>query len=237
MKRPKDNIGLIKAPESRVYNMDCMEGMNEYPDKYWQLAIVDIPYGIEDKISKGGGSHTKSSVKFHQLYSENGKKWDKAVAPEYFVELQRVSVNQIVWGANYYNMPACRGFVIWDKPEMRIPTMSDCEYAWTSFDSPAKIITVSRGEERIHPTQKPIALYRWLLKNYAKAGDKILDTHLGSGSSRIACYEAGYDFTGYELDKDYFDASEERFQKYISQPNMFREEQLSKQAEQIAIQL
>jgi site-specific DNA-methyltransferase (adenine-specific) len=207
-------------PESNVFNIDCMEGMKDYPDKFFELAVVDIPYGIESKISKGGGSHTKSSVKFHQLYSENGKVWDKAVSPEYFFELQRVSVNQIIWGANYYNMPACRCFIIFDKPEMRIHTMSDCEYAWTSFDSPAKILTISRRWNvlGIHPTQKPVKLYERLLKNYAQPGNKILDTHLGSGSSRIAAYKMGFDFTGYEIDKEYFEAQEARFKKAIAQP-------------------
>lgn len=212
---------------TRVFNQDCMVGMKGFPDKWFELAIVDIPYGIENKISKGGGSHTKSSVKFHQLYSENGKKWDVASSPEYFHELERVSVNRIIFGANYYNMPACRGFIIYDKPEMRIPTMSDCEYAWTSFDGPAKIISISRGfnndgsNPRYHPTQKPVKLYKWLLKNYAKEGDKILDTHLGSGSSRIAAFDMGFDFTGYELDKDYFEAQEKRFKNHKAQLTLF----------------
>lgn len=207
-------------PVSNVYNQDCMIGMKETPDKYYELAVVDIPYGIESKISKGGGSHTKSSVKFHQLYSEMGKMWDVAVAPQYFHELQRVSVNQIIWGANYYNMPACRGFIIYDKPEMRIHTMSDCEYAWTSFDKPAKILTISRRFNvlGIHPTQKPIRLYEQILKNYANPGDHILDTHMGSQSSRIAAYKMGFDYTGYEIDPDYFKDGNARFEKAIAEP-------------------
>lgn len=200
-----------------MLNIDCLTYMRGCKDKAFELACCDIPYGIEDKISKGGGSHTKSSVKFHQLYSENGKIWDKAISPGYFTELQRVSVNQIIFGANYYNMPACRGFIIYDKPEMRIATMSDCEYAWTSFDCPAKIITVSRGfsndqiNGRIHPTQKPTRLYARIFKNYCKPGDHILDTHLGSASSAIAAHKLGFDFVGCEIDTDYYTAAVKRF--------------------------
>jgi len=198
------------------------------PDKAYDLAICDIPYGIESAISKGGGSHTKSSVKFHQLYSENGKKWDRATAPDYFFELQRVSTNQIIFGANYYNMPACRGFIVYDKPEMRIHTMSDCEYAWTSFDRPAKIATISRGfntnksMQRIHPTQKPVRLYQWLLKNYAKPWDRILDTHTGSMSIVIACIIMGYSITAYEIDKDYFKAGCDRVKRFLEQGDLLR---------------
>lgn len=202
---------------------DSLAAMKLMSNKAYELAIVDIPYGIESAISKGGGSHTKSSVKFHQLYSENGKQWDKAISPEYFQELQRVSVNQIIFGANYYNMPACRGFIIWDKPEMRIHTMSDCEYAWTSFDRPAKIARISRATRgiSIHPTQKPIRLYQFLLKNYANPGDHILDTHLGSGSSAIACDIMGYDFTGYEIDEQYFEAAKKRLERHQAQGTLF----------------
>lgn len=214
-------------PISEVENIDCMEGMKKFPDKFFDLAICDIPYGIEDKISKGGGSHTKSSVKFHQLYSENGKKWDIATVPEYFLELERVTINQVIFGANYYNMPACRGFIIYDKPEMRIHTMSDCEYAWTSFDKPAKIITVSRGfnnsqtNKRVHPTQKPVRLYKKILNNYANSGDKILDTHMGSQSSRIAAFNMGFDYWGYEIDLDYFKAGNKRFLEQTMQQQLF----------------
>lgn len=211
-------------PISEVYNQDCMEGMKNFPDKFFDLAIIDPPYGIENKISKGGGSHTKSSVKFHQLYSENYKAWDKAVSKEYFDALFRVSKNQIIFGANYYSMPPTRGFLIYDKPEMRIATMSDCEFAWTSFDKPAKIFTISRGFNNhlvnpvFHPTQKPIKLYKQIIEFYAKIGDKILDTHLGSQSSRIAAYKLGFDFWGYEIDEDYFKQGCERFDKAIAEP-------------------
>jgi site-specific DNA-methyltransferase (adenine-specific) len=206
-----------------IYCRDCMEAMAEMPDKAFDLAVVDPPYGIEKQISIGGGSHTKSSVKFHQMYSENHKKWDKAVPDKYFIELSRISTHQIVWGGNYYQLGFTRGFIVWDKPEMRIHTMSDCEFAWTNFDRPAKIIKISRRTRgiSIHPTQKPVALYRWLLKNYAKPGDKILDTHLGSGSSAIAAYDLGFDFVGYEIDREYFEAAKDRLDRHMAQGRMF----------------
>lgn len=212
--------------KSEIFNEDCMLGMARYPDKHFDLAIIDPPYGLDTKLSIGGGSHTKSKVKFGQRYKENGKTWDKEIpTPEYFEELKRVSKNQIIFGGNYYHLGPTRGFIIWDKPEMRIPTMSDCEFAWTSFDRPAKIVSISRGfkQPESHPTQKPIKLYRWILKNYggSSIGTKILDTHLGSGSSRIAAHDMGFDFTGFEIDKDYFEASEKRFQQHISQLTMF----------------
>jgi site-specific DNA-methyltransferase (adenine-specific) len=211
-------------PISEVFQTDCNFYMKTIPDKFFELAIVDIPYGIESKISKGGGSHTKSAVKFHQLYSENGKIWDKASTPDYFRELIRVSKNQIIFGANYYNMPACRCFIIYDKPEMRIHTMSNCEFAWTSFDSPARIFSISRGYNctiGIHPTQKPVKLYKVILREYAKEGDKIFDSHMGSQSSRIAAYEGGFDYYGCELDKDYFEAGCKRFEIYKQQLKLF----------------
>lgn len=192
-----------------------MEAMREFPDKFFELAIVDPPYGIGEKLVNGGtwARERKSE------YSE----WDKVPNPEYFNELFRVSEHQIIWGGNYFDLPPCRCFIVWDKPQMRIPTMADCEFAWTSFDSVAKIASIlqEKGKERIHLAQKPIALYKWLLKNYAKPGDKILDTHLGSGSSRIAADQMGFDFWGYELDKDYFEASVKRFNQYKAQTVLF----------------
>lgn len=211
---------------TEIYNMDCMEGMKQYPDGYFELAIVDPPYGIGM-----GFDGWDASAKLSRS-NDRGKKWDTATPKkEYFDELFRVSTNQIIWGGNYFidHLKNTRCFVVWDK-ENGNNNLSDCELAWTSFGTSVRMYRghIFRGigntnYTAIHPTQKPIALYRWLLKNYAKAGDKILDTHLGSGSSRIACYEAGYDFTGYELDKEYFDASEKRFQKYIMQGSIFDE--------------
>ena len=208
--------------ESSAYNLDCMEGMKQYPDKYFQLSIVDPPYGIGVGIFEPVGGRGE--------LNRDGKRWDVSMpSAEYFQELRRVSEHQIIWGANYFNsFSGNRGAIIWDKLQP-LPDSSQCEIASYSRLTKVSIYTQRwtnfvNTKQTEHPTEKPVALYRWLLRHYAKQGDKILDTHLGSGSSRIACYEAGYDFTGYELDKEYFDASEERFQKYISQGNMFQEE-------------
>lgn len=201
---------------STVYNEDCMEGMARYPDKHFDLAIVDPPYGIGDKKLTQGGSWAKK-------YKTGDAKWDIKPPYEYFLELFRVSKNQIIWGANYFkDLPECRCFLIWDKVAL-MDTMADCEFAWTSFDKNAKIFRHVRNtsEKRIHITQKPVKLYEWLLKHYAKPGDKILDTHVGSGSSRIACYNYGFDFTGFELDKDYYEAAEKRFRAATAQLKLF----------------
>lgn len=196
--------------KSEVFNIDCMEGMKNFPDKYFELAVVDIPYGLGDKLTNGGTWASK--------YKKGDADWDKLPTQEYFDELFRVSENQIIWGGNYASLPPTRSFLIWDKVAL-METMADCEFAWTSFDRNAKIFRHPRNtiEKRIHITQKPIKLYDWIFMNYAKPGDKILDTHLGSGSSRISAHKAGLDFTGYELDKDYFEASEKRFQIFKSQ--------------------
>jgi len=213
-------------PISDVRLMDCMDFMKEFPDKFFDLAIVDPPYGIGYsqlvgvKLVKHGWKDRKSSD------------WDNAMPPpSYFVELNRVSKNQIIWGGNYFSMPATRGFIIWDK-EQRID-QADCEFAWSSFNRSARVFRYARGNEsgfapkssdrdkgfaNIHPTQKPIALYNWILANYAESGDKILDTHLGSGSSRVAAYKLGFDFWGSEIDQDYFDAQERRFKEGINEP-------------------
>ncbi len=208
-------------------NIDCMEGMSRYPNGWFDLGIIDPPYGIERQISVGGGTNTKSRVSFHNLYNA-GSKWDQKPPPEYFDELRRVSKNQIIWGGNYFELPPCRGFIIWDKMKA-VENFSQAEYAWTSFDTPSKVFAFcSNGgfvkkaiDAPIHPTQKPYALYRWLLQNYAKPGDKILDTHLGSGSSRIAAHDMGFDFTGFELDADHFQAQEKRFAAHIAKPVLF----------------
>lgn len=199
---------------SEVYNMDCMEGMAKYPDKYFDLAIVDPPYGI-DINSSGRLGH----------YGGKGKNWDnKTPNNDFFIELFRISKNQIIWGGNYFSLPPTRCFLIWDKQQPEDVSFASCEYAWTSFDKSAKTFykrPQNADKERIHPTQKPIKLYKWLLSNYAKQGNKILDTHLGSGSSRIAAYDMGFDFVGFELDKDYFDAQEKRFNDFKMQGKLF----------------
>lgn len=203
-------------PISNVYNIDCMDGMKEFPDKFFELAVVDPPYGI----GMDGGN-----VGYRGFNDFKKKDWDNAIPPtDYFNQLFCVSANQIIWGGNYFNLPASRCFLIWDKGEgFYNRTYSECEQAWTSFDKNAKIFKrdpLAKGDYhgKIHPTQKPIALYQWLFKNYAKPGDKILDTHLGSGSSRIAAYKMGFDFWGYELDKEYFKAQEKRFKEAIAEP-------------------
>lgn len=209
-----------------VYNLDCMEGMKEFPDKHFELAIVDPPYGIGENGSK---NHTRSkNAKAKNYKSFYG---DDLMPPptSYFDELLRISNNQIVFGANHFisNIAidsSC--WVVWDKNNGS-NDFADCELAWTSFKSAVRIFkytwcgmrqeNMKSKEFRIHPTQKPIALYKWLLTNYAKPGDKILDTHVGSGSSRIACYDLGFDFIGYEIDKDYFEAQEKRFRDHAAQ--------------------
>lgn len=200
---------------SIVTNEDCMIGMARFPDKYFELAIVDPPYGLGDRITMGGTWSVK--------WQDKGVSWDKSPPKEYWEQLFRVSKDWIVFGGNYFieNLPNCRNFIAWHKPYMDgMHTMANVELALTSFDRNAKKISFNKdkgADERIHVCQKPVALYTWLLKNYAKEGDKILDTHLGSGSSRIACYKAGFDFTGFELDKDYFEAQEKRFTTFTNQ--------------------
>lgn len=190
--------------------MDCMEYMKTIPDNFFELAIVDPPYGLDKKSTHGRG---KLKNKF--LNRENIQRWDIRPTKEYFDELFRVSQNQIIWGGNYFPLPPTRCFVCWDKQQVW-ENFSQCELAWTSFNKPAKHVTIpNRGgqsdKNKFHPTQKPIKLYAYLLKTFAKPGDKILDTHLGSGSSRIAAYKLGYDFYATEIDKQYFDKSEIRF--------------------------
>jgi site-specific DNA-methyltransferase (adenine-specific) len=207
--------------KTRVFNIDCMEGMKEFPDKYFELAIVDPPYGIGED---GGAQRTRGSKKTNGIK----KNWDSLIPKlPYFLELKRVSQNQIIWGANYFGTEPSKSFIIWDKLDYG-SDFADCEFAWSSFNSAARIYKQSRqsnqdrpDDPRIHPTQKPIKLYKWLLKNYAKEGDKILDTHLGSQSSRIAAFDMGFDFTGYELDKDYFEAGNKRFNQHKSQLKLF----------------
>lgn len=210
--------------KSEVFNMDCIEGMKKYPDNYFELAIVDPPYGI---------ARFGNRVELTNRLCKDAKlnKWDVKPNQDYFDELFRISYNQIIWGANNFVLPPTEYFCIWDKKQT-VDNFASAEYAWVSMGlkKPAKIFEYSihktmadRKDEggKIHPTQKPVKLYKWLLQNYANQGDKILDTHLGSGSSRIAAYDLGFEFTGFELDKDYFKASEKRFEQHISQLTLF----------------
>lgn len=220
---------------SEVYNIDCIEFMKQFPDKHFELAIVDPPYGINaDKNAfKNGVTCKANGFKVHK-----NTNWDNEIpSKEYFTELFRVSKEQIIWGGNYFTdiLPPVMSWIIWDKMQYNF-SFSDGEMGWYSKNTKMKIFRYARGNEsgfapklkgtlragiNIHPTQKPIKLYRWLLQNYASKGDKILDTHLGSGSSRIACDMEGFDFYGCELDKDYFEAHQKRWIDYKKQLTLF----------------
>ncbi len=209
-----------------------MDLMKEFKDKHFDLAIVDTPYGLQEVKNRytGGGLHTKSTVKFGSCFNMgndyNAKKWDARPSLEYFTELFRVSRNQIIWGANYFeHLPPCRGFIVWDKCQT-VENFSACEYAYTSFDMPSKIIKILNHslfaeEKPIHPTQKPKSLYNWLLTKFAKKGDKILDTHLGSGSIALACHDLGFDLIACEIDKEYYSGATKRIQFYQAQKKLF----------------
>jgi site-specific DNA-methyltransferase (adenine-specific) len=221
-------------PKSIVECCDCMDFMAKFSDKYFDLAICDPPYGQFNNDKRGhlGGGRAKK-------YGYG--KWDKSPLDDYFSELFRISKNQIIWGGNYFKLPQTRCFLVWRKITISESfSMAMCEYAWASFNDNAKWIEIaSQNKQRIHPTQKPVALYIWQLQNYAKPGDKILDTHLGSQSSRIAARIMGFDFWGCEIDPDYFADGCKRFEKEsaqemlfqapqreeANQPNLFNEEQ------------
>lgn len=195
-----------------LLNEDCMKGMYRYPDKHFDLAIVDPPYGIG--AENGTGDYSKAA-------SPKGKKWDIVPTNKYFREITRVAENQIIWGGNYFGLKPVRAWLCWYKTdEIKGRDFSEFELAWTSFDRPARHIELKpfiRNGERIHPTQKPVALYRWLLKNYAKEGDLILDTHLGSASIAIACYDMGFDLVGFEIDPDYYAGAMRRLDEHQRQ--------------------
>ncbi len=210
----------------KFYNVDCMEHMASVPDKYYDLAIVDPPYGIfeKGKASISGGGKTKNRPKF--LDDGKMKNWDIAPPKEYFLEVFRISKNQIICGGNNFELPPTRGFIIWDKGTTA-PTYAQYDYFWTSFNCLPKIakIRLLKGFLKelpaIHPTQKPVALYKWLLTHYAKEGDKIFDSHGGSMSSAIACNDLHFDLDICELDKDYFDVGVKRFNNHIAQTTLF----------------
>lgn len=222
---------------SVVYLMDCLEGLKQIPEKYFELAIVDPPYGIGADKGQNAAAAQREKAKGKSKAGRGWKAyketdWDNKVpSAEYWGKLRRVSKNQIVWGGNYFtdNLEPKMGWIVWNKMQ-RDFSLADGELAWTSFDKAMRIFDMSRGEVlaksketfgRFHPTQKPIKLYEWIIKNYAKENDKILDTHLGSGSSRIAAHKANLPFMGFELDEDYFKASVKRFEQYVSQTRLF----------------
>lgn len=190
-------------PISEVYNVDCLEYMKSLPDKYFDLCIADPPFAIGISMNPVRQAHKK-------------KDWDSQLpSKEVFDEMFRVSKHAIIWGGNYFGLPPNKHFIIWDKQQPFDFSMAMCEYAWSNIDKPAKIFRyrVQNEKNKIHCCQKAIALYAWILDNYAKDGDKIFDPFLGSGSSRIAAYKKGFDFYACELDKEYYDAQEERFRR------------------------
>ena len=215
----------------KLLNEDCMIVMARYPDNYFELACVDPPYGIGE-AGQRNATGDRPNKKWSNPVSQKYKSFDDSAIPsgEYFTELFRVSKNQIIWGANHFteHLPASKGWIVWDKKADIKEHLSMCELAYSSFDKKCnKFEFLWAGfkkaikEPRIHPTQKPVQLYKWLLSNYAKEGDKILDTHLGSGSSAIAAHYGGFDFVGCELDKDYYEAACKRFDQETKQVDMF----------------
>jgi site-specific DNA-methyltransferase (adenine-specific) len=224
---------MTKTPISEVFLEDCMLGMARYPDKFFDLAIVDPPYGIgivaPGRRNMGVRRGTKTLTKYKSA------NWDTSIPEEtYFTELFRVSKNQIIWGANYFShfLPGTKGWVVWDKHQPAGVSFAQAELAFTSFNSSIKIFECSRAKignsgnrdartaavrAKIHPTQKPVVLYQWLLDRYAHGGDKILDTHMGSQSSRIAAYNMGFNYWGWEIDAEYFEAGNKRFKEQTAQ--------------------
>ncbi len=200
---------------TNITNEDCMELMSRFDDNHFELAIVDPPYGIDVKTR----------------VFDDGKKWDNEIPKkDYFDELFRVSKNQIIWGGNYFteHLPPSKGWIVWDKKADIKEHLSMAELAWTSFNKKCNVyehlwagFKKKYKVNRIHPTEKPVQLYEWILTNYAKENDKILDTHLGSGSIAIACHNLGYDLTACELDEDYFNAACKRIEHHTKQLRMF----------------
>lgn len=236
------------------YNMDCVEGMKDFPDNYFSLAICDPPYG--GGFTEGGGCKGWFT-KYHQDNQETEKEWnrfgerfdrykktaitwDHAPGKEYFDELFRVSKNQIIWGGNYFPLPPTRCFLVWRKLTISENfTMAMAEYAWTSFNENAKVFEYApqgkADDQRFHPTQKPVALYEWILSRYAKEGDTILDTHVGSASSLIACHRTGHEFVGFEIDETYYKLASERLAREMSQVTVFNFTKQEEQTEQLSL--
>ena len=210
---------LPAVPSSEVYLEDCVTALKRYADNHFDLAIVDPPYGIG---MDGGNVGYKGFNNFEK------KDWDKEIPnAEYFTELFRVSKNQVIFGGNYFGLPPTRCYLVWDKGEgFYNRTYAECELAWTSFDANTckiKYDPLAKGDYKgkIHPCQKPVTVYDWILQKYAKPNDLILDTHLGSGSSRIAAYKGGFNFVGFEIDEEYFNAANKRFDNFKSQTRLF----------------
>ena len=217
----------MTEPNIELLNIDCLHYLKQCEDKQFDLAIVDPPYGVQYARGKNGyGNTTKNLPKLTDV------DWDKSTpTDEYWQELFRVSKNQIVWGGNYFALPVSKCWIVWDKigeMELKNP-FADCELAWTSFTKVVKKKTIrqqgfikdTKDKVRIHPTQKPTELYKWVLENYAEPKSKILDTHLGGGSIAIACYELGFDLTACEIDKTYFDGASKRLKDRKNAPTLF----------------
>lgn len=213
-----------------LYNLDCMDAMKEFPDKFFDLAIVDPPYGIGES---GRKNHTRGKMAISKKYPAFAGNDEKPPDAGYFKELLRVSKNQIIWGANHFisRIPYdSHCWIVWDKDNGNTD-FADCELAWTSFNTAVRKFkykwqgmlqeNMAAKEERIHPTQKPVALYTWLLNKYAKPGFKILDTHVGSASSLVACHRAGLECWGFEIDKFYYDKAKERLEREMAQQRLF----------------
>lgn len=200
----------------KLYNADCMDVMRTFKDKQFDLAIVDPPYGININPNMG--------IKKGQKKRHDKINWDNEIPPqEYFDELFRISKNQIIWGGNYFPLPPTRHFIFWDKMNPEGLSFSDGEFAWTSFDRAIRKWGRRNAlDGKIHPTQKPVALYHWLLTNYAKQGDTILDTHFGSLSIGIACHDMGFDLTAIELDKEYYEKAKQRLIWHQQQQVLFK---------------
>jgi site-specific DNA-methyltransferase (adenine-specific) len=217
-----------------ITNEDCMDMMARYPDRHFDLAVVDPPYGGGHRLVRDSAANIRVNRTGGGWGAKHGNKiegWDMPPAQEYFSELFRVSKNQIIWGGNYFNLPPTRGFIVWDKFVGEGFTMAMCEDAWTSFNRNAKKVAVcpigTARDPHIHPTQKPVKLYKWLLGNYAEPGQSILDTHMGSGSIAIACHDLGFDLTACELDADYFNAAMERIEAHNKQGTLFDNKELT----------
>ena len=217
---------------SGFHNRDCLEAMREFPDKFFSLALVDPPYGLE-RMSKGTAENNRTGFA-HGVWN------DEKPTAEYFDELFRISEKSIIWGANNFQLPQTEYFVVWDKMQT-VDNFASAEYAWTNCKQPALVFRYAahqmmqdRKKEggKIHPTQKPVALYLWLLQNYAHRGDKILDTHVGSASSLIACHRMGFEAWGFELDEDYFKAATERLEREKAMQPLFAPDEIYKPQQQ-----
>ncbi len=199
----------------KLHNCDCMELMAKTPDKYYSLALVDPPYGLPKDAVHGRGKLKNRAINTMNM------KWDVAPNDDYFRELFRISKNQIIWGGNYFTLPPSRCILCWDKCQPW-ENFSQIELAWTSFNYPAQIFKFdNRTGDKIHPTQKPVQLYKWILQKYAKEGDKILDTHFGSLSIGVACHDLHFDLTACELDKEYYESAKKRLIWHQKQLNLF----------------